>query len=290
MLGAEGPGGSADVSALIALLRTGKRPPAHYADLMEQGRTATDLLEEEHGLLAGQLASDADADLVGWTEQGLRLLTVFDPGYPENLRAVHDRPPLIFVRGELTAGDDRAVAVIGSRQASTAGVARAREISEELIACGYTVVSGLALGIDAAAHRTALEGKARTLAVIGTGLNRSYPAENASLQRRIASSGAVISQFWPDDGPRRENFPLRNALMSGLTLATVIVEASQRSGARIQARCALAHGRPVLLAHSLLDQPWAKQLAERSGVHTVRSPADVVQVVEQVSSIEAPAG
>jgi DNA processing protein len=287
---AEDREGSADVAALIALLRAGSRPPAHYADLMAQGRTAIDLLEEEQGLLARQLASDAGTDLVRWREQGLNLLTPFDQEYPENLRAVHDRPPLIFVRGALTAGDERAVAVIGSRQASAAGVARARAITGELIAHGFTVVSGLALGIDTAAHTAALEGNARTLAVIGTGVNRCYPAENASLQRRIASSGAVISQFWPDDGPRRENFPLRNALMSGLSLATVIVEASHRSGARIQARCALAHGRPVLLTHSLLDQPWAGQLADRSGVHVVRSPAEVVEVVEQVSSTEAPSG
>ncbi len=276
-------------SALIALVRAARRPPSHYADLLEHGRSAAELLEEEQGLLASELASVAAVELARWEEQGLRLVTVLNPGYPENLRAARDRPPFIFVQGELLSGDEQAVAVIGSRQASTAGIARARAISGELIACGYTIVSGLALGIDTAAHLTALERGARTLAVIGTGLNHCYPPQSSDLQHRIASEGAVISQFWPEDGPRRDSFPRRNALMSGLGLATVIVEASHKSGARTQARHALGHGRPVLLHRSLLDQPWAQQLADRPGVHVISSPSEVVELVERLASTEAPA-
>jgi DNA processing protein len=283
-------GSSNDAAALIALVRVGRRPPSHYADLLEEGHSASDLLEDEHGLFAQELASDASSELGRWLGQGLGLLTVLDADYPENLRAVHDRPPFIFVRGELRSADARSVSVIGSRQASAVGVARARSVAEALIAGGYTVVSGLALGIDAAAHTTALEARARTLAVVGTGLNHCYPQQNATLQQRIAAQGAVISQFLPDEGPRRDNFPRRNALMSGLSLATVIVEASHRSGARIQARHALHHGRPVLLDHSLLDQPWAQELGRRSGVHIVRSASEVVEVAERVCSTEAPAG
>ncbi len=282
--------GRSDVAALAALVRAGRRPPPQYAELVEAGQTATELLEAEEGLLAHELASAAAADLCRWQGQGVEVLTVLERGYPENLRAVHDRPPFIFVRGKLMAADARAVAVIGSRRASAAGLERAREVCEGLIASGYTIVSGLAAGVDTAAHVTALEQGARTLAVIGTGLNRCYPPENAPLQRRIASESAVISQFWPDEGPRRDAFPLRNALMSGLSLATVIVEAGERSGARVQARHALGHGRPVLLDSSLLDQPWAEQLAGRAGAHIVRSPAEVVDVIERISSIEAPTG
>lgn len=277
-------------AALVALVRAARRPPSHYADQLAEGRSAADLLKEEHGLLAPGLANAAAVEIDSWQSQGLALVTVLDRDYPENLRAVHDRPPFIFVRGELRPGDARAVAVIGSRRASPTGIARAHAISGELSAHGYTIISGLALGIDTAAHLTALEAGARTLAIIGTGLNHCYPVQNCALQRRIASECAVVSQFWPDDGPRRESFPQRNALMSGLSLATVIVEAGHRSGARTQARHALRHGRPVLLERSLLDQDWAQQLAARPGAHVVSSPSEVVDVVERVSSTEAPAG
>lgn len=279
-----------DAAALIALVRAGQRPPSHYADLVEESGSAAALLEQELGLFASELTSEAAADLARWEKQGLRLLTVLDPDYPLNLRAVHDRPPFIFVRGRLDRGDERAVAVIGSRRASASGIAQARATSQALIAAGYTIVSGLAAGIDTAAHLTALERAGRTIAVLGTGVNRCYPPQNATLQRQIASEGAVISQFWPDDGPGRDTFPQRNALMSGMALATVIVEATVRSGARIQARQALGHGRPVLLVSSLLEQPWAKQLAERPGVHIIGSPKEAVNVVERLSSCEAPVG
>jgi DNA processing protein len=285
---ADDPGRSTSRAALVALARTGRRPPSHYADLIDEGLGPERLLEEEQGLLTAELISAAAADVAAWKARGLSLVTVLDGGYPENLRAVHDRPPFIFVQGELAPTDVRAVAIVGSRQASAAGIGRARAISNELINSGYTIVSGLAVGIDTAAHTVALERGARTLAVIGTGLDHCYPRQNESLQRRIASEGAVISRFWPEEGARRDTFPLRNALMSGLSLATVIVEAGHTSGARIQARHALAHGRPVLLARSLLDQSWASRLAERPGIHVIRTPAEVVEVIARLSSAEAP--
>jgi DNA processing protein len=284
----EPPAALSETAALVALLRDAKRPLEHYSDLVEESGSAQQVLEEEHGLLASRLHEAAAAELAGWLARGIQPVTVLDPGYPENLRAVHDRPPLIFLDGQLVSGDARSVAVIGSRRATQTGIERARGITEALIGDGYTVVSGLATGIDTAAHTTALEHEARTIAVIGTGVERSYPPENASLQRRIAGSGAVVSQFWPDDGPGRYTFPARNAVMSGLSLATVIVEASHRSGARIQARQALAHGRPVLLVSSLLDQGWARELARRPGTHVVDSSEEVLAIVDLVSSIEAP--
>jgi DNA processing protein len=216
----------------------------------------------------------------------MRLLTVLDPDYPENLRAVHDRPPLIFAAGELQPRDARSIAVIGTRRPSPAGLALARAIAERLVEDGYTIVSGLAAGIDTAAHTAALSRGGRTIAVIGTGLRRFYPYENAPLQRRIAATCAVISQFWPDALPTRGSFPMRNAVMSGLALASVVVEATQMSGARTQARLALAHGRPVLLVDSLLDQPWARELAERPGTHVVHSPAELTEVVERLTAVD----
>jgi DNA processing protein len=281
---AHGPALSPDTAALVALLQAGKRPGAAYAELVEVSGSAQAILEQEHGLLASDLLDTAADAVTSWVAQGIRLLTVLDDEYPENLRAVHDRPPLLFVAGRLEPRDARSVAVIGSRRASAAGVGRAQTIAEHLVGGRYTVVSGLAAGIDTAAHTTALGCGGRTVAVIGTGLNRAYPPQNAPLQRRIAGAGAVISQFWPDGGASRQSFPARNALMSGLTLATVVVEATQTSGARTQARRALAHGRPVLLASSLLKQQWASELAARPGTHVFTSPGDLMALVERLSS------
>ncbi|MGE5617384.1 MAG: DNA-processing protein DprA [Candidatus Woesearchaeota archaeon] len=280
---------SSETAALVALLRSGGRPPAQYADLLEEAGSAQLILESEQGLLASGLIAAARDELSGWEAQGWHLKTVLDRDYPENLKAVHDRPPLIFLAGRLEPADARAVAVIGSRRASEAGVERARLIAEALIDSGYTVVSGLASGIDTAAHRAALERGARTLAVIGTGLRHCYPAENRRLQREIAATSAVVSQFWPELGPSRDRFPARNAVMSGISLATVIVEAAQTSGARIQARHALAHGRPVLLDSSMLDQPWARQLAGKPGAYVIASGAEAAAVVDRLTSTEVPA-
>lgn len=215
---------------------------------------------------ATALARAAD-DLALWERDGIRVLGVLDSGYPANLHAVHDRPPLLFVRGELGPADLRAVAVIGSRAASRDGLRLAGVISAHLQAMDYVVISGLAAGIDTAVHVAGLEAGGRTVAVVGTGLDHIHPPENRELQAGIVRSGAVISQFWPDHRGSRESFPIRNALMSGISLANVIVEAGARSGTRIQARAALAHGRPVFVSERVLTQPWARTLAERPGVH-----------------------
>ncbi|MDQ6804158.1 MAG: DNA-protecting protein DprA, partial [Actinomycetota bacterium] len=138
--------------------------------------------------------------------------------------------------------------------------------------------------IDHAAHSAALRRGGRTLAVIGTGLRRSYPAQHAELQRRIATECAVISQFWPDAPPSRRSFPMRNAVMSGLSLATVVVEASVTSGSRIQARLALEHGRPVFLLESLLEHEWARDFAGRPGARVIRSPEEITTYIERLTS------
>lgn len=287
-----------ETAALVALLRRGRRPWQEYADLLEEAGSVRAVLEDElasgpsqASLLEDDLELDAlieeAADDVGrWKSQGLRLLTLLDRDYPENLRAAHDRPPMIFVAGDLEQRDRRSVAVVGARKASPGGIVTARAIAEHLAACEYTVVSGLAIGIDSAAHAAALEQGGRTVAVIGTGLTRCYPPQNAALQRRIAREGAVISQFWPDAPPRRQSFPMRNAVMSGLTLATVVVEGSERSGSSMQTRLALGQGRPVLLPKSLLAQQWASECAERPGTHVFSSPSELIAVLERLTSSE----
>jgi DNA processing protein len=230
------------------------------------------------------LLQSAAAEVAGWEDDGMRLVTVLDAEYPDNLRAVHDRPPLIFVAGTLQPTDWRSVAVVGARNASDEGLERAASIAGHLVDSGYAVVSGLAAGIDSAAHTATLAVSGRTVAVIGTGLAHTYPPQNTALQRTIVNRGAVVSQFWPESPPTRKSFPMRNAVMSGLTLGTVVVEASATSGARVQARFSLAHGRSVFLAKSLLSQDWARELADRPGAHAFASPDEITREIERVTS------
>jgi DNA processing protein len=286
---------------MVALLRHGQRPWQLYADLVEEAGSAIAVLDDEaqHGDGQGSLFApdsegllgQAQTEIDGWEARRIQLLTVLDDGYPDNLRGVHDRPPLIFVVGRLQPADARAVAVVGARTPSPRGIAAAAAIAAHLAASGYTVASGLAAGIDTAAHTAALKAGGRTVAVIGTGLDRSYPPENADLQREITERCAVISQFWPEAPPSRRSFPMRNAVMSGLTLATVVVEASHTSGSRMQARLALAHGRPVFLLRSLVNEhPWASEFATKPGTHVVETAAEITTIVERLTSAGALVG
>ena len=290
---------------MVALLRTGRRPWVEYAELVEELGSAAAALEQEiatTGAPDGQTslllsdpriaAPDADdlknqakQDLECWDAEGMRLVTVLDPDYPPNLKAVHDRPPILFIAGHITPTDAKAVAVVGARKATETGREQAKQIAEHLTQTGYTVVSGLATGIDTAAHTAALSRNGRTIAVIGTGLTRAYPPENRALQQNIAERGAVISQFWPDAPPTKRSFPMRNATMSGIALATVVVEASETSGARTQARLALAHARPVFLTKKLVtEQPWAQQIAQRPGTHIAHNPTEITDALERLIS------
>jgi DNA processing protein len=284
-------------AACLALLRLGRRPWREYVELLERAGSAFDALEREVAECEGQssllpvdptpLIERAEADIARWGRSGFGLLTVLDRDYPVNLRGVHDRPPVIFVAGRLESRDARSVAIVGSRRASGAGLATARRVAQRLVADGHTVVSGLASGIDTAAHTAALDAGGRTVAVVGTGLEHSYPARNAALQRRIAEGCAVVSQFWPEAPPRRGSFPIRNAVMSGLALGTVIVEASATSGARGQARLALAHGRPVFLLRSMVAQPWAQELAARPGTYVVDEPSEITATLRRLNTTDA---
>lgn len=285
-----------EAAATLALLRAGIHPPHVIADLIEERQSALAVLQEIEGAKsrAPRLFNDmepqlarATEDITRWETRHIGLSTVLDPDYPENLRMVHDRPPLLFVAGDLIATDSRSIAVIGSRRATEHGKARAGEIAEHLVEAGYTVTSGLAAGVDTAAHTATLAARGRTVAVIGTGLAHAYPPQNAALQAEIAREHAVVSQFEPDTPPTKAGFPRRNALMSGLTRATVIVEASHRSGARTQLRHALQHGRPVFLTAELVAaEAWASEAAARPGVHVITTPDEITATVDRLSATE----
>lgn len=218
---------------------------------------------------------EAARDLEQWEQAGIRMVCVLDAEYPSNLRMIHQHPPVLFMRGTGDERDTTSVAVVGTRQPTPRGIDQARQLATGLATSGIPVISGLAAGIDTAAHTAALEAGGRTVAVIGTGIDRVYPAQNADLQEDIAAKGLVISQFLPGSPPTKASFPMRNAVMSGYALATVVVEAAQRSGARIQARLALQHGRHVFLMRSLLEHDWARDYAQRPGVTVVETADDV---------------
>jgi DNA processing protein len=216
------------------------------------------------------------------TTEGIELVTVLDERYPTNLRLVHDRPPFLFIRGRHDPHDSRAVAVVGTRQASAEGLELAGSLAGKLAERDVTVVSGLANGIDRAAHEATLAAGGRTVAVVGTGIRQVYPAEHRELAEQIVEQGgAILSQFLPDAPPRPERFPLRNRTMSGYSIGTVVVEASSTSGAKMQARLALAHNKRVFLVRELVTrEEWAQRYARHPAATVVDTVDDVLKVLE----------
>jgi DNA processing protein len=235
-------------------------------------------------------------ELDEWTEvlarmlersPGTRFVPVTDPAYPALLAGLPDCPPFLFVRGDLPLDGSlpsAPVAVVGSRAASPQARETARAVSACLSQSGATVVSGLALGIDAEAHTACLDAGGRTIASLPCGVDRIYPEEHHELAERIASEGALVSRFWPDAPPRRDAFRLRNVVTSGISIATVVIDAGPTSGARMQARIALSQGRPVILMRDLVRrEQWARRASERRGIVVAASPDEVVQAVSEAA-------
>lgn len=192
------------------------------------------------------MTPDRIHDVTGRDRAEARALTRDDAEYPAHLRGLPEAPDTLHVRGALTERDALAIAVVGSRRATPYGLEVAETLAADLAARGATIVSGLARGIDTAAHRGALRVGGRTLAVLGSGVDVVYPPENARLAEEIAARGALLSQFAPGTPPLPYNFPTRNAVIAGLSVAVVVVEAAERSGSLITARLAAELGREVL--------------------------------------------
>jgi DNA processing protein len=187
-------------------------------------------------------------------EEGLTLLTQEDALYPRLLKEIHDPPTVLYVRGQLTERDHHGLAMVGSRRATQYGLSTAKKMAFQIAYSGYTVISGLARGIDTAAHEGALASKGRTIAVIGAGHGKLYPPENAALAEKIASQGAVISEFPVDYPPDKQSFPLRNRIVSGWSCGLIVVEAPLRSGSLITAGQALDQGRTVYAVPGNIDR------------------------------------
>lgn len=276
-------------AALLALLRqgSGRRWNQIAADVSYEGSALALLTQaNEEALFADPAAlesvAEAATDIQRWNDAGLRFVTVLDDEYPARLRDIHETPPFLFYEGALRP-DDQGMSVVGSRTVSPWGVNFAEEAAALLVARELTVISGLAAGVDAAAHRAALHLAGRTVAFLGTGVNRSYPPENSELQREIAEKGLLLSQFYPDAPPSKQSFPIRNAAMSGYGQASIVVEASEHSGTRIQTRVAGQHGRPVILTTKVVDATtWGKSLAGSPNVYVVNSSGDLSAAIDAV--------
>jgi DNA processing protein len=201
---------------------------------------------------------DLAAELKRIEEFGCRILTQEDEEYPELLRQIYDPPVVLYVKGKLLAKDKNSVALVGSRLTTNYGIEVARKLAYQLAYLGVTVVSGGARGIDSAAHQGALSGKGRTIAVLGTGINLIWPAENRELFERIAANGALITQFPFNRPGDKQSFPIRNRIVAGMTLGTVVVEANLTSGALITANFATEYGRQVFAVPGRIDSPRSK--------------------------------
>ena len=201
---------------------------------------------------------DLAGELRRIAEFGCSVLTQADADYPELLRQIYDPPVALYVKGALTAKDKNSVAMVGSRTTTHYGVEVARKLAYQLAYVGVTVVSGGARGIDSAAHQGALSAKGRTVCVLGTGINLIFPPENKELFDRIAANGAVLTQFPFNRNGDRQSFAIRNRIIAGLTLGTVVVEANLTSGALITANFATEYGRQVFAVPGRIDSPRSK--------------------------------
>lgn len=188
---------------------------------------------------------DPEEELREIEREGIKVVTIEDENYPENLKNIYDPPPVLYFKGEIKKEDKNAISVVGSRRATYYGMDVAKKLAKGLAERGFTIISGMARGIDTSAHRGALEGNGRTIAVFGCGLNIIYPRENKNLSEEIIKNGTILSEFPLGTPPLAMNFPIRNRIISGLSLGVVIVQASEKSGATITAEFALEQGREV---------------------------------------------
>lgn len=284
-------GRSADsLAAWVALTSAPGVGPRAAARLLERYGTAEAVLAAPRrclidcGLSPAAAAALKEPDLaaiertLAWTDQpDAHLLTRVDPRYPPLLAELADAPSLLYVRGDPSLLAEPQIAVVGSRNPTPAGVELTRDFARRLAADGLLVTSGLAIGVDGAAHAGALE-SGQTIAVLGTGPDRVYPAAHRDLARRIAAHGALVSELAPGQGPLAHNFPRRNRIISGLSLAVLVTEAALKSGSLITARCALEQGREVFAMPGSIRNPLARgcHALIRDGAKLVESPVEIL--------------
>ncbi|MDB5349519.1 MAG: hypothetical protein JWN86_766 [Planctomycetota bacterium] len=257
----------------------------HFGSAGKVLRAKTAELREVDGVgpkLASKIASardefDPEVELAECRQRGVRPIPRSDPDYPEALREIPDPPSILYVKGTLKPEDHLAIALVGSRKSTPYGIRIAERLAASLARVGLTVVSGLARGIDAAAHRGALKAGGRTIAVMANGLSEIYPPEHEALAEEIAGAGAVVSEMPMRQGPLSELFPRRNRIISGLSLGVVIVEAAPKSGSLVTAHHAMEQNREVFAVPGPVDS-----LSSRGCHRLIRDGARLVETVEDI--------
>ncbi|MFC2041513.1 DNA-processing protein DprA [Chloroflexota bacterium] len=230
-------------------------------------------------ITSGRPKVSLDAEVEKLERYGVKALTWHDPNYPPRLKEIYDYPAVLYIRGSLLPEDEWCLAVVGTRRATVYGKQVAEEIVADLAKSKITIVSGLARGIDSVAHHSALEAGGRSLAIFACGLDTVYPAENATLARRIMQQGALISEYPLGTKPRAENFPRRNRIMSGLSLGVLVAEAGETSGAMITANMALEQNREVFAVPGSILSPSSRGTNHliQEGAKLVRDYTDILE-------------
>ncbi len=252
---------------LSTLISTGDLSPSLAASLQQplSSKTQMHIQREIDAVEAGKFS----------------LLTLADPHYPARLKTIADPPPVLYYTGDIQECDQYALAVVGARKSSHLGRAFTRQLSGDLAALGFTIVSGLARGIDAEAHEGALEGAGRSWAVLGCGIDRTYPPEHKKLRQRIEEQGVVISEFSMGTSPQSYHFPQRNRVISGLSLGVIVVEATLKSGSLITARMAAEQNREVFAVPGNVTHPLSQgpHRLIKQGAKLVEQPWDIVEEI-----------
>lgn len=279
------------MQSLATVLRHFDSVEAVFSTTRQQLRTAFGA----HSALVDHVLAGTDAERLArdldWLAQpDHHLLTCLDPQYPRLLREIARPPVLLFVAGDKELLARAQLAIVGSRNPTPAGLENARAFADTLTRAGLVVTSGLALGIDGAAHRGALDADGRSIAVLGTGLDRIYPARHEELASRLVRHGALVSEFPLGTAPKAENFPRRNRVISGLSLGTLVVEAAAQSGSLITARCAGEQGREVFAIPGSIHSPLARgcHALLREGAKLVESAQDIIEELASLAALTAP--
>lgn len=285
------------VEALVALNLVEHVGPVRLRQLLEHFgeapavlRASRDQLRRVRGIgedtaeaIAGwETSVDLGAELRRIREYGCTVVTQADECYPDPLRQIYDPPIVLYMKGRIEPRDKNAVALVGARRTSHYGLESARKLAYQLAYVGVTVVSGGARGIDTASHQGALTAKGRTIAVLGTGINLVFPPENAELFERIAGNGALVTQFPFNRPADKQSFPIRNRIVAGMTLGTVVIEAGLNSGALITAGMAVDYGRQVFAVPGRIDSPQSKGCHEliKKGAKLCEGAEDVLSEFE----------
>ena len=293
------PENSSDIEKWLKLIRADEVGPVTFSRLLKYFGSVDAALGASVGRLMkvegiGQVTAeriatsrdkfDAGAELDLAAKLGIWLMHIEDPRYPPVLKQIYDPPPVLYIKGTLCREDNLAVAIVGSRRCSLYGQEQASRLAHLLAASGFTIISGMARGIDTAAHTGALAAEGRTIAVQGCGLSRVFPPENAKLFELISASGACICELPVQAEPLAEHFPPRNRIIAGLSLATIVVEAGLRSGALITAKTALESNREVMAVPGKIDSPLSQgpHYLIKQGAKLIESVEDVMEALGYV--------